>query len=93
MICASVYLLVFIQNLLGRLAEKILLIQPLTFGGDYQMNQASVDDSTKSMGPEPLAFIGALGDVLADLPAGGSGTTKCLWSQGLRRARLRSQAW
>lgn len=35
MICASVYLLVFIRNLLVHLAEKILLIQPLTFGGDY----------------------------------------------------------
>ncbi|WP_203232283.1 hypothetical protein, partial [Gemmobacter caeruleus] len=34
-ICASVYLLVFIQNLLVHLAEKILLMQPLTFGGDY----------------------------------------------------------
>ena len=35
MICASVYLLVFIRNLLVHLAEKILLMQPLTFGGDY----------------------------------------------------------
>ncbi|MFN3400680.1 MAG: hypothetical protein ACK4Z4_10115, partial [Ferrovibrio sp.] len=35
-ICASVYLLVFIQNLLVHLGEKILLMQPLTFGGDYQ---------------------------------------------------------
>lgn len=35
MICASVYLLVFIQNLLVHLAEKILLLQPLKFGGDY----------------------------------------------------------
>jgi hypothetical protein len=33
MICASVYLLVFIRNLLDHLAEKILLTQPLTFGG------------------------------------------------------------
>jgi len=32
-ICASVYLLVFIQNLLMHLAEKILLMQPLSFGG------------------------------------------------------------
>jgi len=37
MICASVYLLVFIQNLLVHLAEKILLMQPLTFGGEYQV--------------------------------------------------------
>jgi len=31
-----VYLLVFIRNLLVHLAEKILLMQPLTFGGDYR---------------------------------------------------------
>ena len=37
MICASVYLLVFIRNLLVHLAEKILLMQPLTFGGDYPL--------------------------------------------------------
>jgi len=35
-ICASVYLLVFIQNLLMHIVEKILLIQPLTFEGDYR---------------------------------------------------------
>jgi LysR family transcriptional regulator, nitrogen assimilation regulatory protein len=35
MICASVYLLVFIRDLLVHLAEKILLMQPLTFGGEY----------------------------------------------------------
>jgi hypothetical protein len=35
MICASVYLLGFIQNLLVHRGEKILLMQPLTFGGDY----------------------------------------------------------
>jgi hypothetical protein len=35
MICASVYLLVFIRILLVHLAEKILLPQPLTFGEDY----------------------------------------------------------
>ena len=33
MICGSLYLLVFLRNLLVHLAEKILLIQPLTFGG------------------------------------------------------------
>ena len=33
MICAPVYLLVFIRILLVHLAEKILLPQPLTFGG------------------------------------------------------------
>jgi hypothetical protein len=37
MICASVYLLVFIKNLLVHLAKKVLLMQPLTFGGDYQV--------------------------------------------------------
>lgn len=36
MICASVYLLVFIRILLVHLAQKILLIQPLNCGGDYQ---------------------------------------------------------
>ena len=30
------YLLVFIQNLLVHLAEKILRLQPLTFRGDYR---------------------------------------------------------
>jgi len=36
MICATVYLPVFIRNLLMHLAEKILLTQPLTFGGITQ---------------------------------------------------------
>jgi hypothetical protein len=31
-----VYLLVFIRNLLVHLAEKILLLQPLNFRGDYR---------------------------------------------------------
>ena len=35
MICPSVYLLVLIQNFLVHLAEKTLLIQPLTFRGNY----------------------------------------------------------
>jgi hypothetical protein len=34
-----VYLLVFIRNLLVHHAEKILLMLPLTFGGDYQWAQ------------------------------------------------------
>jgi len=38
MICASVYLLVFMRNLLMHLSEKILLMQPLTFGGDYRVS-------------------------------------------------------
>ena len=33
---ASVYLLVFIQTLLKRLAGKILHMQPFTFGEDYR---------------------------------------------------------
>jgi hypothetical protein len=41
MICASLYLLVFIQILLMHLAEKILLLQPLTFGGDYHCRWAA----------------------------------------------------
>lgn len=36
MICASIYLLVFIRNLLVQIAEKVLLMQPLTFGEDYR---------------------------------------------------------
>lgn len=32
-ICASVYLFVFIRNLLVHLAEKILLMRPITIGG------------------------------------------------------------
>ena len=39
MICASVYLLVFIKNLLVHLAKKVLLMQPLTFGGDYRSSR------------------------------------------------------
>jgi hypothetical protein len=33
MIWGSLYLVIFIQNLLMRIGEKILLPQPLTFGG------------------------------------------------------------
>ena len=33
------YLLVFIQNPLMHLAEKILLTQPLTFGADYTLGK------------------------------------------------------
>ena len=33
--CASVYLLVFIRNLLVHPGEKILPMQPLAFGVDY----------------------------------------------------------
>lgn len=33
MICGSVHLLIFIQNLPIHLAEKILLMQPFTFRG------------------------------------------------------------
>ena len=42
MIYASVYLLVFIQNLLVHLAEKFLLMQPLAFGGAYRLLAHSV---------------------------------------------------
>jgi len=34
-ITVAINMLVFIRNLLVHLAEKILLMQPLTFGGDY----------------------------------------------------------
>ena len=46
------YLLVFIQNLLVHLAEKILLIQPLTFGGDYPARQLT-DPFDKGTFPLP----------------------------------------
>ena len=53
MICASVYLLVFIQNLLMHLAEKILLMQPLTFGEDYPLflDLPQLSDSTPAHQP------------------------------------------
>jgi hypothetical protein len=48
-----VYLLVFMRNLLMHLAEKILLMQPLTFGGDYP------DRLTKNLSSsQVLASIG-----------------------------------
>ena len=37
-IWGSLYLVIFIQSLLMHLAEKILLLQPLSFGGDYRTN-------------------------------------------------------
>ena len=45
---SSVYLLVFIQNLLVHLAEKTLLMQPLTFGGDYPFFRRVVGRSPSS---------------------------------------------
>lgn len=42
MICASVYLLVFIRIHLVHVAEKILLLQPLKFGGDYHLMNDSI---------------------------------------------------
>ncbi len=37
MICASAYLLVLIRILLVHFAERILLLQPTKFGGDYRI--------------------------------------------------------
>jgi len=37
-----VYLLVFIRNLLVHITEKILLMQPLTFGGDYPPTEIEI---------------------------------------------------
>jgi len=48
MTCAAVYLLVCSQNPLVHLAEKTLLIQPLTFGGDYRG-----EDHGKATAPDP----------------------------------------
>ncbi|MGR3547603.1 MAG: hypothetical protein ACU0CB_04175, partial [Roseovarius sp.] len=50
MICASVYLLVFIRNLLVHLAEKILLLQPLKCGGDYPVTGHSGVEMLKKYG-------------------------------------------
>jgi len=46
-----VYLLVFIQNLLVNLAEKILPMQPLTFGGDYPSALARFPESSTCQKP------------------------------------------
>ena len=54
MICASVYLLVFIQNILVHLAEKILLPQPLTFGG---ITEAAAQDSVYEKVIDPARAI------------------------------------
>ena len=48
-LCVSVYLLVFIWNLLVHLAENTLLVQPLTILGDYQIPNTI-----------PLSFLGSL---------------------------------
>jgi hypothetical protein len=37
-----VYLVIFIQNPLMHLAEKILIMQPLTFGRDYPTNRPTL---------------------------------------------------
>ena len=59
MICASVYLLVFIQNLPVHLAENILLMQPLTFGGDYPGTRNCVCgvNNAKSKKPTDVIFL------------------------------------
>lgn len=43
MTCASMHLLVFIHNLLVHLAEKTLLMQPLTSGEDYPIKETGVE--------------------------------------------------
>jgi hypothetical protein len=48
MICASVYLLVFIRILLVHLVEKILLLQPLNFGGDYHRKRPQTNPDRRS---------------------------------------------
>ena len=42
MICASLYRAVFIKNLLGYLAEKILLLNTTNFRGDYHTVRTSL---------------------------------------------------
>ena len=68
MICDSVYLLVFIRNLLVHLAEKILLLQPLTFGGDYHLVLTGLDRLEEP--PSLVALRQAVSDRLpqVDLP-------------------------
>lgn len=62
MICASVYLLVFNRILLMHLAETILLLMPLKFGGDYPGKAGSARIQEQRMPamrrqPERLVFI------------------------------------
>ncbi|MGX0905382.1 hypothetical protein ACSSV8_003977 [Roseovarius sp. MBR-79] len=64
--CASVYLLVFIRILLVHLAEKILLLKPLNFGGDYP-NGHHIELAGE------LAGILALGDAQTTRPAASAG--------------------
>ena len=54
-ICVEINLLVFIQNLLMHLAEKILLMQPLTFGGDYRPGQFDAVLGAMRRAPDPVA--------------------------------------
>lgn len=67
MICASVYLLVFIRSLLVHLADKILLPQPLDFGGDYPMIVAE-DITSRSLNVISL-FNGVLPIITIQLQA------------------------
>lgn len=55
MICASVYLFLFIQNLLVHLGEKILLTQPLTFGGMTQAPKRLIGTERRAWAKERLA--------------------------------------
>jgi hypothetical protein len=72
MICASVYLLVFIRNLLVHIAKKILLPQPLTFGGDYRgcaetrARAMTVIETAKLNGIDPQACLADILDRIHD---------------------------
>jgi|GEM_PF-2170492 hypothetical protein len=56
MICASVYLLVFIRNLFMHLAEKILLMHPLDFGEDYPKLRDKIGIVRNFVHPQKLSI-------------------------------------
>ncbi|MFZ0323233.1 MAG: hypothetical protein WAN48_03770, partial [Actinomycetes bacterium] len=70
------YLLVFIQNLLVHLGEKILLMQPLTFGGDYPATLISGDAAVHGTGSgHSVTVLGSLYGVTSGIVLGTTGTT------------------
>ena len=57
MIYASVYLLVFIKNFLVHLAKKVLLMQPLTIGGDYHITARRIISGLVLKGRNGLRLV------------------------------------
>ena len=96
MIYASVYLLVFIQNLLVHLAEKILLMQPLTFREDYRVAVKATEDLLLDQRRRGCRILGkprsqSLCDTRAELRSIGDnlGTTQLQFSG----CRERQECW